>query len=136
VHEVFLIAHRKLPTFEGRSALRTWLFAITHRVVQHFRRTRDREARRSAPYTEEAAGSVDPHRRTDAQRTLLTLLARLDEAQRLVFILTELEGMTSAEVAAALALPPGTVDTRRRLARVRLTNMIEQERAREGSLER
>lgn len=133
VHEVFLVAQRKLADFEGRSHLRTWLFAITHRVVQHLQRTRARDARRFVPLGEEHGGSFDPHRSTEARSTLLELLSRLSEPQRIVFILVELEGMTSAEIAEELGIPCGTVDSRLRAARQRLTQCLEQDRSKERS---
>ncbi|MGE3634951.1 MAG: RNA polymerase sigma factor, partial [Sandaracinaceae bacterium] len=39
VQEVFLVAHRRLADFEGRSSVRTWLFGILLRVVSDHRRT-------------------------------------------------------------------------------------------------
>src|SRR5688572_26477068 len=37
-HDVFLVALRKLPDFAGRSAITTWLYGITIKVVAGARR--------------------------------------------------------------------------------------------------
>src|SRR5215510_15295748 len=39
VQESFVIAHRRLPDFEGRSTVKTWLFGIVVNVVRVHRRT-------------------------------------------------------------------------------------------------
>src|SRR4029079_14321884 len=36
--DVFVIVHRRLPDFEGRSAITTWLFSITRKVAWKHRR--------------------------------------------------------------------------------------------------
>src|SRR3954470_11515785 len=38
VHQVFLVAYRRLPEFRGDAKLTTWLHEITIRVVQEARR--------------------------------------------------------------------------------------------------
>jgi RNA polymerase sigma-70 factor, ECF subfamily len=132
VHEAFLVATRRLPEFEGRSSVRTWLFAITLRVVQRMRRDRARyDARLQALRAEPAQLGATPHEREDAARQLRQLLAGLDEPKRVVLILAELEGMTSAEIAGELGLKRGTVESRLRAARTELSAAIERQRARE-----
>ena len=69
-----------------------------------------------------------PEARSESARYLRSLLARLDEPQRIVVILIELEGMTSFEVAAATGTKQGTVDSRLRSARLSLAKMIERDR--------
>jgi len=38
VQEVFVVVHRRLDGFEGRSSLKTWLFGIALRIVRDHRR--------------------------------------------------------------------------------------------------
>ncbi|HEY3257142.1 MAG TPA: RNA polymerase sigma factor [Polyangiaceae bacterium] len=131
VHEVFLVATRRLAEFEGRSSLRTWLFAITFRVVG--RMTRDRARRRNHDrryLSEQPAPIADAERESEAAQYLRHLLVKLSEPQRLVLILAELEGFTSAEIAQTLSVPTGTVDSRLRAARLQLAQALERDRVR------
>jgi RNA polymerase sigma-70 factor (ECF subfamily) len=133
VHEVFLVAHRKLGDFEYRSSVRTWLFAITYRVIQRMRRDRARRDRRLRAYAIEQVPATEPHARSEASDYLRHLLEQLDEPKRVVFILAELEGMSSVEIGHCLGVKPPTVDSRRRAARLQLVKMLKRDRAREGS---
>ncbi len=118
VHDAFLVVARRLPEFEGRSSLRTWLFAIALRVAQSRRRDHQREAHHLARYGSVApAQSDDPWTRQEVRVTLHQLLDTLEEDQRVVFIMIELESMTAPEIAAALELKVPTVYSRLRLAR-------------------
>jgi RNA polymerase sigma-70 factor (ECF subfamily) len=120
VQEVFLVVHRRLAEFEGRSALKTWLFGITRRVVRDHRRS----ARRKPA---EPLGSLEPADQAgmaDAQlsqrqetRALHALLDELDEDKREVFVLAELEQMSGPEIAEALDVNLNTVYARLRAAR-------------------
>src|SRR4051794_8847745 len=44
--EVFVVVHRKLPTFEGRSSVRTWIYGIALRVVADYRKRAHRKHER------------------------------------------------------------------------------------------
>ena len=119
--EVFIVVHRKLPGFAGRSKVTTWLYGICFRVAS--------ERRRAAPKAplgaQEAATFVgrqaDPGALAEQHQGLALLervLDRLPDEQRAAFCLYELEGMTGEEIAEALEIPLGTAYSRLRLARV------------------
>lgn len=116
MHDVFLVVARRLHEFERRASIRTWLFAIVFRVAQGFHRDRQRQSQREQPIDDPDAGP-GPDASADTSIALHQLLARLDDDKRAVFILAHLEGMTGAEIAAALDLKVQTVYSRLRLAR-------------------
>lgn len=132
VHEVFLVATRRLDEFEGRSSIRTWLFAIAFRVVGRMRRDRARRREHVSRYAAEQPALVaDAARESEAAQYLRQLLLQLSEAQRVVLILAELEGFTSVEIAETLGVPVGTVDSRLRAARTQLARALERDRSKQ-----
>src|SRR5687767_8088682 len=40
-HDVFVVVHRRLHTFDGTSRMTTWLFGICLRLAANYRRRRD-----------------------------------------------------------------------------------------------
>jgi RNA polymerase sigma-70 factor (ECF subfamily) len=127
VHEVFLVVTRRLSEFQGRAQPRTWLFAITFRVTQRMRRDRARQRGHVRRYAEQLPPSrVVPDEA--AAEYLRYLMLKLPVAQQLVFMLAELEGFTSSEIAETLGIPVGTVHSRLRTAKQSLARAIEQER--------
>jgi RNA polymerase sigma-70 factor (ECF subfamily) len=131
VHDVFVVAGRRLDEFEGRSSMRTWLFAIAIRVAKSCRRDASREQQRKRSWFRLSSRTEQPHARTDAACTLDALLDHLDDTKRAVFIMAELEGMTAPEIASALGIKPATVYSRLRLARAELQRVMIRQRARE-----
>lgn len=125
VQDVFLVAHRRFGAFEGRSSLRTWLFAIARRVARDHRRTARRKTDSLVPEADAEAQLADPRApspldsatRAEAVRLLQAILDELPEERREVFILAELEQMTAPEIAEALGANLNTVYTRLRAAR-------------------
>jgi RNA polymerase sigma-70 factor (ECF subfamily) len=119
---VFVIVHRQLGGFEGRSALTTWLFSICRLVVKDYRRSARfrREvlvdgrqlAARAADAVTQSPVDVD-----DLRRILEAVLDRIPEKLRVPFVLFELDEMSGEEIARLLDVPIGTVRSRLRLAR-------------------
>src|SRR6478609_10307255 len=119
--DVFVVVHRRLPEFEGRSAITTWLFAIARRVASAYRRASGRDGR-NEPFDleREPAGGADTFAalsRAQAAATVMGILDTMDEDKRVVFALVELEQLSVPEVARMLDLKLNTAYSRLRLAR-------------------
>jgi RNA polymerase sigma-70 factor (ECF subfamily) len=120
VQDVFVIVHRRLPEFEGRSSLKTWVFGIALRVARdHKRRDRRKGGHEplDAAMPDHAPGPAEAAARAEAVRELDRLLASLDDDKRAVFVLAEIEELTAPEIAEALSIPVNTVYSRLRAAR-------------------
>jgi RNA polymerase sigma-70 factor (ECF subfamily) len=131
--EVFLVVHRKLAEFEARSSVRTWLYSIAQRTALSTRR-RARFTRERLEEPPELGSEAVQHEVLERARRLELIeqaLQALSEEQREVFALYELEGMTMAEVARALALPENTALYRLYAARDAIREFVSR---REGGL--
>jgi RNA polymerase sigma-70 factor (ECF subfamily) len=132
--DVFLVVHRRLGDFEGRSSLKTWLFGIVLRIASDARRSAGR--RRTEPLSEQEPASVsmdtpaEATERAEAARLVRDLLEQLEEGKRAVFVLAELEQMTAPEIAEALGVNLNTVYSRLRAARREFVCALERHRAR------
>lgn len=113
--EVFLVVHRKLPEFEGRSKLSTWIYGICVRVASDHRKRA--HVRREAPVSsvpepEISAPQVRGLAQAEARATLDAVLATLDDDKRAVFVLYEIEELPMVEVARAVGAPLQTAYAR------------------------
>lgn len=127
VQDVFLVVHDKLPTFEGRSSMRTWIYGIVRRVARDHRPSaRERPLDDAPEAPSEAASAHERVERAEALALLHALLSTLDDDKREVYVLAELEEMPMPEVAEALGLNVNTAHARLRAAR----NAMEQGLAR------
>jgi RNA polymerase sigma-70 factor, ECF subfamily len=115
--EALLVVCRQLPGFRGDSSLRTWLFGICRNVARAYARSR----RALEPLPEHTPCSSPGQDRAlwlkEAQAQLLAALDTLDEEQRSVFVLYELEELSMEEIARTLAAPLSTCYTRLQVAR-------------------
>lgn len=116
VQDVFLVAHRKLHAFDGRASHKGWLFAIALRVAAEHRRSDNRlkldnEASLSTTHLEK---TLELRQRVDL---LDRVLESLNDDQRAVFVMAEIEQFSAPEIAEALGVKLNTVYSRLRLAR-------------------
>ena len=122
--EVFVVIHRRLAEFEGRSSVRTWVYGICVRAASDYRKRahRRRELVTDAPPEQES--KEDPHQAlaTRQARTRLdAILAELDDEKRAVFVLYEIESLPMNEVAEAVGCPLQTAYSRLHAARAMVT---------------
>ncbi|WP_272427787.1 RNA polymerase sigma factor [Polyangium jinanense] len=139
--EVFVVVHKRLHTFDGSSALTTWLFGVCLRVAAAHRRRA--WFRREVPTdnvaaTFEAPTGESPDAALEARRARAALDRVLDEMdldKRAVFVMFELDELPSEEIAAILGVPVGTVWSRLSAARKQFQKIVARHKARGGSLE-
>lgn len=134
--EVFVVAARRLAEIElGKE--KAFLYGTAIRIAADARRAHGRRPQSSdaeldviadpAPSLDEL---VDQKR---ARAVLDDIIARMPEDARDVFVLYELEGLTMAEIATCLDVPPGTVASRLRRGRERFAAAVARlEAARKG----
>ncbi|MDC0672577.1 RNA polymerase sigma factor [Nannocystis radixulma] len=122
LQDLFLVIHRRLPEFAGRSSLKTWIFGVARRVAARHRRTEARRLRRHARLAavtaaEPLAVDEDEVVRREARRRLAEFLDGLDDDRRAVFVLHLYEEMSAPEIAQTLGVNINTVYSRIRLVR-------------------
>ncbi|GAA2627855.1 sigma-70 family RNA polymerase sigma factor [Paractinoplanes durhamensis] len=133
--ETYLRAVGALPRFAGRSTVRTWLFSIARRVAaDHVRHATRRPRTAALPDWESNAEAVTATRgasRFEEHHALTELIRALAPDRREAFLLTQVAGLSYAEVAEICDCPVGTI--RSRIARARedlVTAMQSQESSR------
>lgn len=131
--DLFFVALRRIDEIEpGRE--RAFLLGSAIRLASQLHRKRVREVP-----TESFFGEIDPAGTPEEQlddgraRALAyRLLSALEENQRTVFVLFELEGLTMQEIANVLEVPIGTVASRLKRAREDFRARLERHRKRSG----
>lgn len=107
--EAFLAAIRNLDRFDRRRPFGPWL----HRIVVNraIDASRARALRREVELPAERSEGTEP---APVDRTPLAALATLPPEQRAVVVMRHLLGYTPGEIARALDVPRGTVNSRLR----------------------
>jgi RNA polymerase sigma-70 factor, ECF subfamily len=134
--EVFVVVHRKLPEFEERSKLTTWLFRICmHSARDRRRRAHVRREVADGKTVDGLEGTAEDAGRMLERRDDLALfeavLDGINADQRAVFVMFELGEMTGEDIGAELEIPLGTVYSRLRLAREAFRRGVIRESARQ-----
>lgn len=127
VQDVFLVLHRRLAEYDGRTPVKRWILGMTMRVVSDHRRRYRRKDAPCVPQPADSDGNVllasdrpPPCAEVEIDekvRLLDSLLAQLSEDKREVLVLTELEEMTATEIGELLGVNVNTIYARIRAAR-------------------
>ena len=129
--EVFVVVLRRLPEFDGRHSVKTWLFQIALRVASNQRRSLRRRGSREELDESMAAPGPGPDEATASRRALadvMEILDTLDEPLRVVLVLSQFEQMTAPEIGELLGLKVNTVSSRLRRAREAFAARLERKR--------
>jgi len=137
LQETFLSAFRSIDSFEGRSGLGTWLYRIAYNAAMM-------RLRKADPYTVSVEESLDtdgqyivpkelfdwcclPEKDFESDEVrdeLEAAIGDLPESLRVVFVLRELEGLSTAETAEALGISEGAAKVRLHRARLWLRERL------------
>jgi len=136
VQEAYIRAWRSLSRLRDSGAVVGWICGIVRHVSLD--RLRQRKRRRTEPFEETRAGELaeglfggpvpDPARAAEAAQTsalLHSLVGEIKEKYRVVLLLREVDGMTYEEIAEALSIPVGTVESRLHRARRQLAKKLQ-----------
>lgn len=137
--DVFLALFKALPRFRGDAQLSTWVYRVT---VNHCK-NRDLYRRRRAhgrhesidgsredddgpvrQYAHDGPGTESRTNQSEASALLQEALAALDEDQRQIIVLRDVEDLSYEEIATILELPKGTVKSRLHRARHELARKL------------
>lgn len=139
LQSTFLKVFEAIPSFEGRSSLSTWIYRIAvNEALMILRKRRpevalmmddggDEDEEPSSPpqaMVDWCCLPEDELLSTEARRVLDKAIRQLPEKLRLVFILRDIEGLSTQETAEALGLSETNVKTRLLRARLRLREML------------
>jgi RNA polymerase sigma-70 factor (ECF subfamily) len=130
--QVFIKAYFSLKRFDGRAAFSTWLYRITLNECWDLLRKKkvrpllyesdlsEEQAQRVATAESSEGTGPDIRQRLETRQEVDRLLAELDERDKLMLILKEVEGFSIEEIAEVLELNANTVKVRLFRARQRV----------------
>jgi len=140
--ETFVKFIEKINTFEGRSSFYTWLFRVAVNLTLNYCQKRSRRGVRSLEFAaagdneegkaqlgsfladKKACDPAEAAQKKETRRIVLEGLNRLDEQQRTIVVLRDIEGMNYIEIAETLGLELGTVKSRLSRARAALKDIL------------
>jgi len=134
--EAFISAYQGLPRFRGGS-FKAWLMRIVTNACYDELRRRKRHPQSSldALHVEEPmpASPLNPSvespeeyaERQELSRLLQVGIALLPDDQRVVLVLSDVQGFSYQEIAEAMGVPRGTVKSRLHRARARLRDYLQ-----------
>ncbi len=140
--EVFLRVYRAADHYEPTAKFTTFLYRVAkHILIDHYRSTGSQPHSISLYAGASATGSDEDSRlldrlegasespdagllATEVERTIMQAVEQLPIEQRMVFVMSEIDGMKYQDIAEALDIPVGTVKSRMHTAFNRLRDLL------------
>jgi RNA polymerase sigma-70 factor (ECF subfamily) len=139
--EVFITVYRKIELFRGESPLTTWIYRIAYNLCMNRRkylgRRRDRDRQ---PFDETVEHDVvrsgtmstssqvsRPDEMAEGlqmERLIQDAITALDEEQRVILVLRDVQNMSYESISEITGLPAGTVKSRLHRARMALKERL------------
>jgi RNA polymerase sigma-70 factor (ECF subfamily) len=120
IQDVFIEVFRSIDKFKGRSKVTTWLYRVSVNVALQRLRKRKRGPELFPQFREDIPDHETPQRvleRQESKRVVYQVLDTMAEKKRAVFILHEILGLDSKEIARVVNANVLTVRTRLHYAR-------------------
>ncbi len=134
--EIFMSVHKHLASFRADAKLTTWLYRVArNHCLNRLKHLKRRGRGRTEEYgegnelaiTDSMGGSEAPDENLErkAGRALVhRAIEALDEEQRALVVLRDVEGLTYDEIMEITGLPEGTVKSRLHRAREKLAGIL------------
>ncbi|MBN2576600.1 MAG: sigma-70 family RNA polymerase sigma factor [Deltaproteobacteria bacterium] len=140
--EVFVTVFKSIETYRGEAKLSTWILRIaanhSKNRIKYLsrRRTTGQELRDGSDATEMADEGKAPAQAhfaspevmfeaAETERIMQKAIAQLDEEQRLLVVLRDVEELSYDEIVEITGLPEGTVKSRLHRSRMALKDLLE-----------
>jgi RNA polymerase sigma-70 factor (ECF subfamily) len=138
LQEALLRAWRALPSFEGRSSLRSWLYRIVTNTSLDVAQSRPSrvvpvDLDETAPMDHRHAANAEPAvegrylSREDFERALIVAVRVLPANQRAVLILREALGFSARETAGRLGISVAAANSSLQRARARIEGRLDEQ---------
>ena len=140
VQDAFLSVTRKIDTFRGDSAFRSWIYRIVSNAAYQKRRGPanrraelsldavlplfDEDGRHREPVADWSPAVDDPSRRIELRLALTAAMADLPADYQAAVLLHDVEGLSNGEVAETLGISVGNAKTRVHRARLFLRKRL------------
>jgi len=135
--EIFISVHRNMDKFRADAKLTTWLYRIARNHclnrLKHLKRrgrgvTDEYGETNELSITQSLGGSEAPDEnllRKKSRELVHKAIEQLDEEQRALVVLRDVEGLSYEEIMEITELPEGTVKSRLHRAREKLAGILE-----------
>ena len=136
--EVFITVFKTIETFREESKFSTWLYRVTvnhcKNRIKYLSRRHDRDRAELDDTTDSANGQIGapPPQAADRalegaqmEKLLHEAISKLEEEQRIVVVLRDIEDLSIEEICEITGLPDGTVKSRLHRARLALRKKLQ-----------